>query len=790
MAVSIGNFFASFDTEAVVQQLIQARSTVLNKLDLQSSTATAKRSALAGIQSKLSSLLAAANTFSGANSVTGKNAYTSAAAVSALATASAPVGSFTVDVVGLATGTSLSSSATISAPIDASSPLGSSDFAVTPTNGTFSIGTATGGSATIKIGPEAALPGILLNASNFTTAPTTGSFTIVTATGGSAVINVDTATQTLQDVVDAINASPVGITAGITNDANGRANRLTLVSTQGTISLGAGGDTSNFLTAAGLTTGIALGTTVGGATSFTKQMSLNDVIADINASGVGITASITNDANAKANIVTLTSTQGNIALGNASDSSNFLSATNLLASAAGTTRASTASMARISLTTKMATASWNGGPPTAGTHSITINGATINYDTSVDSLSDILDRISSSAAGVTAHYDATSDTVRLQQVKTGSMAVTLADDGSGGNLLSKLGLLAATQTLGQNAQYKIDGGATQSAASNTVDLGNGITLNLTATTTVGSPVTVNIAQDTNTALSSARSLVSAFNAALSSIDSATKADGSKTNNRSGVLSGDASLRSLKDGLRGLMSNTALSPGGNFKTLSQVGFSFGVVGSKPGSTNTLQLDEAKFTDALKNDPASVQAVLSAFSLNATLTPGGTGSISGISGTYTGTDAGTYGIKDDGAGTLTAMFHPSNGGPPTTQSATVTAGGTNNSLIPGMTLTIGGTLQQGSNSVSVSATKRGIMRMVKDYVDVQAGAGGVMQSRQDTYSAAAKDIEAQKVRMQASIDAEAAVWRKKFTAMEDAQRKYQAISNSLTQMTAQWSANAKG
>ena len=492
--VRIGGFFANFDTEAVIQQMTFARQGAIRKLDIQTTKANAQKGVIAGIQASLSALLARATLLMGTSSVTGKkatvtNPTNAANAVSVAASPTSTTGTFTVDVLKLATSSKVAGTA-VSAGIDTTSPIGLSNFGVTPTNGKFSMATATGGAAVFTIGAQAAQPATLLNASNLFLAPTNGTFTIATATGGSATLTIDTAAQTLQDVVTAINGTATGITATITNDANGRANVLTLTSTQGNITVGAVGDTSNFAAAMNLPSGPAVSATVASSAAFTRQMSLNDVITDINGSAIGVTATITNDANGRPNILSIASTQGALSLGNATDTSNFLSATNLLASPLGATRVSTNSIARLSLSAKMNVATFQGGPPVVGDHSFTINGTTINYNTANDSVADIIGRITSSAAGVTARYDSTTDTVKLQQVKTGTLNITMAEDGLGGNLLAKLGLLAGTSTLGESAQYKIDGGATQLSATNTVTTGTGVSLTFATETGAGTPATV------------------------------------------------------------------------------------------------------------------------------------------------------------------------------------------------------------------------------------------------------------------------------------------------------------
>lgn len=774
--VRIGGFFSSFDTEAVIQQLTLAREGVLRQLDIKSTTITAKRTTLGTVQSKFAALLAKINALVAPASVGAKSTQVTGTGVTAAATPSSTLGTFTVDVTKLASSTTHAGTA-ISTAIDAASPMNLANFGVIPTNGTFTIATATGGTRTFYVGGAAVQSASLLNASNFATAPASGTFTITTATGGSVQLTVDVATQTLDDVITAINATAIGVTASISADASGKMNQITLTSTQGAITLGNGTDTSNFLTATNLLSSSGTTTRVS-STAFTKQASLNEVIADINAGGIGVTASVTNDANGKANILTLTSTQGDISLGNGGDTSNFLTATNVIASAAGTTRASTQSMARLSLSAKLNVAGLDGGAPAAGDHSFTLNGATINYNVANDSLTDIINRINASAAGVTARYDSAADTIRLQNNKTGSLTITVADDGAGGNLMAKLGLLAGTQTLGGNAEYKIDGGATQTSATNTVSTASGVTLTFSALTGA-TPATVTVTQDVNTALTTVKGFITEFNSVMTAIDAATKADGSKTNNQSGVLSGDATLRQLKSDLRNIVTGAGINVGGNFVTLGQIGFNWGAVGAAVGTTNTLQLDETKFKNALANDPASVQAVLNALTLTASLVPGGTGSITGMTGTYSGAEGGTYAISDDGAGNLTSVFTPANGGPKVTQTATVTAGGTNTSLIPGMTLSIAGVFQAGSHSITVSATSQSVIRRLKDFADVAAGAGGVLQKRQDAFAEVTKDIAQRRSVIEERISREMDGLRRKFAAMERAQARAQAVQSALEQ-----------
>ena len=177
--------------------------------------------------------------------------------------------------------------------------------------------------------------------------------------------------------------------------------------------------------------------------------------------------------------------------------------------------------------------------PLQRAHSFTINGVQINYDAASDSLSTVINRINTSAAGVKATYDPITDKLSLTQSKLGSIGIQLADDGTGGNFLATTGLLAATQTLGQNAQYSINGGPAQYSATNTLTVGNGVTVTLSAPTG-GTPATVTVGADETSAVANINNFVTDFNTLMTALAAATKAD----KDTPGPLSGDSDLISL------------------------------------------------------------------------------------------------------------------------------------------------------------------------------------------------------------------------------------------------------
>ena len=662
--VQLSNFYSSFDTSSVLQQLTAAMQIPIAQLTSKQQTLARENTAISTLVGQFSSLLNDVTSLTSSTSVSTKVASVSGTGVTAAASPTSTLGSFTVAVAGLATGTTATSTP-LTAALDCTSTL---------------------------------------NNSNFGTKVTAGTFTMQAATGSAVTITVDPTTQSLNDIVTAINAqTPTsGITASIQNDGNGRPNILQMVSTQGTIQLGLGSDTSN-----------------------------------------------------------------------------FLAATNLLASPGTTTRASTLSIARIDPTQIMSSASFFGGAPAAGAHTLTINGVAISYDAGVDSLNDLIARINSSTAGVIASYDSVADTMSLTQTKLGSVAMSLADDGQ---FLSTTGLASATQSLGSNAAYSVNGGATQYSTSNRVTLPDGTSLVLTGLTS-GSPATVNVAQDTPTPTQLVNSFVSDYNRLLQSLSDLTKNDTTAP----GLFAGDSGMMSLMESLRTVIGGTGQNVVSRYQTLSSIGLSFGAIGSAPGTANTLQLNSATFQAALQADPLSVQNALSTLRLTASIAGGSTGSITGMTGSYKGTKPGQFVITDDGAGHLSSTFTPGDGSAPVTQSVTVGPGGTDTTLVLGMTLNIGA-LQAGTTTIDVTQTGASVMQQLQQFLNGQVGAKGTLQSRTDEFTAISKDIDAQKARIQANIDSEVARLQAGFTAMEQAQALSSSILNTLTQTQNAWAAQA--
>src|SRR5690606_21545539 len=177
-------------------------------------------------------------------------------------------------------------------------------------------------------------------------------------------------------LVARINASPAGVTASY----DGATRTLTLANDEaGAQAITLADSSGNFLQAMKLIDGG--GAKIGTETAGTDMPSLSDVVAMINGAGIGVTASVVNDAHGRANLLEISSDDGltEVRLGSGGDTSNFLEASHLLTSPSGVTRTSTRGLAGVNANLDMVDARLATAlAQTSG--SFTINGVQFTYD--------------------------------------------------------------------------------------------------------------------------------------------------------------------------------------------------------------------------------------------------------------------------------------------------------------------------------------------------------------------------------------------------------------------------
>lgn len=785
--ISFGGLASGLDTDAIIDALMSVQRRPILAAENRMFIQDEKRQALQQVGASFSTLLGSLDSLRKAATFTSQATSVLAQVddvgkVRATASGSAPLGSFDVDVVQVATSTRVRSATAAGNPINAAVSLDLAGFVDAFAAGTFTINTteftipaatATNIVSSASIG-AAADATVALNAAGFDIAPTAGTFSI-----NGVPITFDDTTDTLTDVVTRINQSAAGVSAAfddatkqltLTQDATGPA-LITLTD-----------DSGNFLESVNLLDGV--GAKIGTETAGTDLISLNDVLTMINVSGAGVTASIENDGGGNPNILRIMDNAGdgaqNVYLGTGSDTSNFLAITHVLESPGTTTRDGVRGMGGAQVIETLADANLANALVATGTFEI--NGIEFDYDTGVDSLSGLITEINQSGAGVTAFYDPFDDKLVLSQDQSGSTAIQLND--VSGDFLAQLGLLAATQETGDNAEYQIDGGAVQYSNSNTITSAVvGVTLTLSGVTTQS--VNVEVIHDATGALNAAKGFVEKYNETQTLISRMTAfvEDGAN-----GLLLGDGTLRRAKQSMQSILTGSAYGVPGDLRTLSDVGISFGVVGAAVGTTQQLVLDEGKLQTALEGNPDGVAQLFATFKASAALDVGGTGSIASLSGTPTAaTKAGSYSISSTTTGQLTVTFTPDDGSTQVTQIGSIAAGGTNTSLIPGVTLTAAGVLVNGTDTITIAPTERGIGVAFHDYVDTLTRTGGTFEIRDEEFDARITIIEEQIERLEKRAEARELMLNRQFSALELTISRLQQQQQALTGMTAQMNAN---
>jgi flagellar hook-associated protein 2 len=334
---------------------------------------------------------------------------------------------------------------------------------------------------------------------------------------------------------------------------------------------------------------------------------LQSVFTQINtATGGAVTASY----DSATDEITLSSAAP-ITLGSSADTSNFLQAnqlyTNGAAAVNGTYSVSSLNaLGGININamanqSNLGTTISDGGN---GQGAFEINGVTINFDASTDSLNDILQAINSSAAGVTATYDGANNRFVLTNNNTGDLGMTLQD--VTGNFLAATGLSGGTLQDGANLQYSLDGSKTLTSESNTIDASpQGLTgLSITALATGAASITVS--PDTSTIATAITSFVNDYNTVQKYISSQTTMSSSSASGTGGtsstssgsgtgtpgLLMGDMDAEGIATDLRQLMDASPLS--GIVENLNDIGI------ISNGTDNTLSTNSLVLNDALSNN----------------------------------------------------------------------------------------------------------------------------------------------------------------------------------------------
>jgi flagellar hook-associated protein 2 len=293
------------------------------------------------------------------------------------------------------------------------------------------------------------------------------------------------------------------------------------------------------------------------------------------------------------------SSAGEIVLGSATDTSNFLQAARLNNNGTGEV-VSAASLGSIRSGVALSSASFSvpltdGG---SGAGEFKINGVSISFDAGSDTLSKVIDRINNSTAGVFASYDAAMDRMVLSNKSTGDVGIGLED--VQGNFLAATGLSGGALQRGKDLVYTVNGGGERVSRENVVSEASSGIAGLSITALREGLASVTVSTDTAKIKQAISDFVEEYNKAQALIDSrtasSTNAAGKVT---TGVLAGDMEAYSIASQLRSLANGRSE---GIIRGLTGLG----IISS--GYDNSLRIDQdEKLSSALEADLDAVAAL---------------------------------------------------------------------------------------------------------------------------------------------------------------------------------------
>jgi len=312
------------------------------------------------------------------------------------------------------------------------------------------------------------------------------------------------------------------------------------------------------------------------------------------------------------------SSSSDIVLGSATDTSNFLQAAQLFNNNETAATDTQSQITTHSITSSLALGHiQTGGDMSAanlrtpihddgtGQGALLVNGVTINYNASTDSVQNVLDRISNSNAGVTASYDSLNNRFLLTDKATGDVGISIQDVAGKGNFAAATGLATGTLQRGQNLLYTVNNGPQLVSQTNAIGaVSSGIT-GLSVTALQKGTVTVTVGSDTSKINTAIQQFVSDYNTVQTSISAqqivSTGSDG-KTSG--GTLTGDLTASNIASQLRSSVFSAVSGLSGTISMLSNLGI------QTNGQDNTLKVtDSTALSNALATNLSGVQAFFS-------------------------------------------------------------------------------------------------------------------------------------------------------------------------------------
>jgi flagellar hook-associated protein 2 len=333
--------------------------------------------------------------------------------------------------------------------------------------------------------------------------------------------------------------------------------------------------------------------------------SLQNIAANINASGAGVQAGIISQ-NSNSFTLTLTSSKtGAENTINLSDvgSGVILGTTLGLVSGATTVSHPTTNGAQTRLFSDSATSIGSQlGMTTPPSGTIQINGTNVSLDFGVDSLTGISTKINAAGiTGVTASIVSETDkegTTRSRLKITGATTPTFTDSN---HLLENIGVLQKGYgnqlAAGADANFEVNGLALTRSSNTVSDAVNGVTINLL--TDKDTPTTtIDIVADISTIKQQITSFTNAYNFAASTLASSAAFDPDTL--ASGPLFGDVTTQNVLNSFTNVLADSISGLSGNLSVLGHAGITLSNAGQ-------IQVDDAALTKALSDNLQGVARI---------------------------------------------------------------------------------------------------------------------------------------------------------------------------------------
>jgi flagellar hook-associated protein 2 len=404
----------------------------------------------------------------------------------------------------------------------------------------------------------------------------------------------------------------------------------------------------------------------------------------------------------------------------------------------------------------------------------------VTIDSSNNTLAGIRDAINASNSSVSATIvnNGTSNQLVITSKDTGKvngLKIAVADDDlnntdtTGLSQLAYEPLAAGVKNMTkvqteQNALLNVDGIAVTKSSNTISDVIGGVTLNLL--TTSASSVNLGVTSNQDKAKSSVTAFVDSYNKLDATLRSLTNFGG--VGKTSGVLLGDATIRSVTSQIKSVMTK-AIATGGTITSLSQIGVAF----QRDGK---LALDSSKLSTALSSHFSEIANLF-------TTSAKATDAQISFNSASSKTQAGTYAVTVSQLGSsLVNTVGTING-------ATATGTGTNmigavGDPSEGLSLTVAGGALGARGTVNFTI---GYAAQLDSVLKNLLSSDGILTARTDGIKSSVTRLDKQTESINARLVTVEARYRAQFTRLDSLLSSMSTTSTFLTQQIASINAN---